>query len=80
MQKKSFSLGFDNEVEQYVDVDAVQNTAELLIQGGADVNIVGDRGNTALILASKRGENESLFALHTLFITLVRQKLAFNCT
>lgn len=33
-----------------------EKTAELIVQNGANVNIVGDQGNTALILAAENGK------------------------
>lgn len=36
---------------------------ELLIRNGADVNIVGQDGHTAIILAAKGGENNFFFGL-----------------
>lgn len=41
----------------YAAFKGVTSAAELLIRNGADVNIVGQGGNTAIILASKGGKN-----------------------
>lgn len=35
--------------------------AELLIQNGANVNVVGNRGNTALIWAAEKGKKTKIF-------------------
>lgn len=45
-------------IEKDADVNAVENTVELLIQKGADVNAVGANGRTALIWAAKMGTSE----------------------
>lgn len=37
--------------------------AELLIQKGADINVVGEDGDTAMIHSATKGRNESLFVL-----------------
>lgn len=42
------------------DPDAVENTAEFLIQKGVDINAVGEDGETALIKFTRMGNFLSL--------------------